>query len=551
MQLICALFRRAPRELLHLAVLGAIGGGSSAALLWVLQRLVVANQVGPWLVALFAATVAARIVSSIGASLLLARFSQNIILQLLRDMVSQVLRAPFEKIEGIGTSRILASMTDDVPTLAALVLRIPALTVNISVLAGCALYLGWLSPLGLGATVILGVGGGFVYRAIIRRAQTAIRAMRDGRDRLFGVLRSVTDGIKELQLHQGRREAFLREEVDEVMELLKHQNIAVMRHDALADAWTQLVFYAVLAVVLFGLGSQGVPRETITAYIFAAIYCMSPVWSIVGTFPMIERGKAAWERVQELGVSLARETAPVAAVGTLASTCPRITFEAVQYTYAKDDAEHGFTLGPIDFTLEPGELIFIVGGNGSGKSTLVKLLAGLYQPRSGRILVNDEPMSAETSEAYRELFSVVFSDFYLFERLHGFSGDDLREQANRYLRKLNLDHKLSIVDNRLSSISLSTGQRRRLALLTAYLENRQIYILDEWAADQDPHYRSVFYSEILPELKRLGKTVIVITHDDRYFHVADRILKLDFGRVVSLEDNETRLNDKGSIASCA
>jgi putative ATP-binding cassette transporter len=259
------------------------------------------------------------------------------------------------------------------------------------------------------------------------------------------------------------------------------------------------------------------------------------VWAILTTVPTFGRGQAAWERIQELGLSLEQELPQTTAASRLGDRPPTIVFESVSYSYHARNSEQGFTLGPVHLTLRPGELVFVVGGNGSGKSTLVKLLSGLYRPATGRILVDGEPVSDDNIGEYRELFSVVFSDFYLFESLHGFSGDELRERAERYLRKLDLHRKLSIEGNRLSTTALSTGQRRRLALLTAYLENRHVYVLDEWAADQDPHYRAIFYTELLPELRRHGKTIVVITHDDRYFHVADRILKLDFGQVVPFD----------------
>jgi putative ATP-binding cassette transporter len=71
-------------------------------------------------------------------------------------------------------------------------------------------------------------------------------------------------------------------------------------------------------------------------------------------------------------------------------------------------------------------------------------------------------------------------------------------------------------------------------LLTAYIEDRPIYVFDEWAADQDPFFKRVFYYNFLPELKARGKAVLVISHDDRYYNVADRIIRLDCGSVVAV-----------------
>jgi putative ATP-binding cassette transporter len=185
----------------------------------------------------------------------------------------------------------------------------------------------------------------------------------------------------------------------------------------------------------------------------------------------------------------------------------------------------------VDLSVQPGELIFIIGGNGSGKSTLAKVLTGLYQPQSGSIWLDQQPITEENQEWYRQHFSAVFSDFYLFDRLLGVSGEADDSKAQTYLEKLNLSHKVRIEQGKFSTVELSQGQRKRLALLSAYMENRPIYLFDEWAADQDPAFKQVFYTQFLPDLKAQGKTVFVISHDDHYFHVSDRILKLNYGQI--------------------
>lgn len=198
----------------------------------------------------------------------------------------------------------------------------------------------------------------------------------------------------------------------------------------------------------------------------------------------------------------------------------------VTHSYRTDAEDHNFMLGPLDLEFVPGEVVFLVGGNGSGKTTLAKLLVGLYAPESGEVITD------ETRESYRQHFSAVFSDFYLFERLLGVVGPDLDAKAREYLAKLQLSHKVQVRDGTLSTTELSCGQRKRLALLNAYLEDRPFYVFDEWAAGQDSVFKEVFYTQLLPELKREGKTVLVISHDESYFHLADRRLRLDYGSLV-------------------
>jgi putative ATP-binding cassette transporter len=210
-------------------------------------------------------------------------------------------------------------------------------------------------------------------------------------------------------------------------------------------------------------------------------------------------------------------------------TWHEIVLRDIEFRYTGDQ-DSSFQVGPLDFCLQQGKTVFVTGGNGSGKTTLIKILAGLYRPQLGQILVDGIPVTDSEVDDYRQRFSAIFFEFHLFDKLHGLPGMD--EEAASYLKYLRLDHKVRVEKGVLSTIDLSQGQRKRLALLTAYLEDRPIYIFDEWAADQDLEFRDFFYYEILSGLKRRKKTVIVISHDDRYFHLADRLVKLECGRVV-------------------
>jgi len=188
-------------------------------------------------------------------------------------------------------------------------------------------------------------------------------------------------------------------------------------------------------------------------------------------------------------------------------------------------------------------MVFIIGGNGSGKTTFVKLLTGLYAPENGAIYLNDEPIGPDNKEAYRRHFSAVFSDFYLFETMLGLVDNELDQRGSEYLQRLKLAHKVQIEKGKLSTTNLSQGQRKRLALLTAFLEDRPIYIFDEWAADQDPYFKDFFYMNLLPDLTAKHKTVFVITHDDRYYHLAERIITLENGQVISDTARDSSIPD--------
>ncbi|MGE8487966.1 MAG: cyclic peptide export ABC transporter, partial [Paraburkholderia nemoris] len=259
------------------------------------------------------------------------------------------------------------------------------------------------------------------------------------------------------------------------------------------------------------------------------LYMIMPIEGLLSAIPNLSTARVALERVEQVNAELPIEQTIAAPQATAFES---IVLEGVTHRYFREKENDVFTLGPVNLSFRPGELVYLIGGNGSGKTTLAKMLVGLYTPESGRILLNGKEVDEAQRDAYRQHFSVVFSDFFLFDTLLGIRLDNVDAAAHALLEDLQLAHKVKIENGVFSTLELSQGQRKRLALLVSYLEDRPFYLFDEWAADQDPLFKDVFYRRLLPELKAKGKTVVVITHDDRYFHLADRYIKLDFGQVV-------------------
>jgi len=248
--------------------------------------------------------------------------------------------------------------------------------------------------------------------------------------------------------------------------------------------------------------------------------------------PALRQASIALEKIQQLDDALETAEPPRMTAAPFATSSPlllELQHVCHHYPGASDDRQ--FMLGPLNLTIHQGEIIFIVGGNGSGKTTLAMLLLGLYEPESGMIALNHTPVTDHNRVDYRQHFSAIFSDFHLFEQLLETEQQALSIRANHYIDVLGLAHKVTVADGKFSTLDLSTGQRKRLALVSSYLEDRPIYLFDEWAADQDPVFKRVFYTVLLPELKARGKTVLVITHDDAYFSCADRIVKLEDGHL--------------------
>jgi cyclic peptide transporter len=218
-----------------------------------------------------------------------------------------------------------------------------------------------------------------------------------------------------------------------------------------------------------------------------------------------------------------------------------LELRGLSYEYDAVRGETGFRLGPLDLTIHPNEILFIVGGNGSGKSTLVMLLASLFVPSDGSLNLAGIEISPATTAWYRAHISVIFSDFHLFDHVFSNSNTDLQLRAEYLLQRLSLHEKVRLQDGQFSTTALSTGQRKRLALVATLLQDKPILVLDEWAADQDPSHRRFFYTELLPELKRAGKTIIVITHDEMYFDCADRIVSIVEGRMLQLNKRDANI----------
>jgi putative ATP-binding cassette transporter len=267
--------------------------------------------------------------------------------------------------------------------------------------------------------------------------------------------------------------------------------------------------------------------------VLVLLYIRGPLQQVITNLSQLGRGGVALDKVERLGLQLNEDAEPEAPAGLSAERAGwrRLDLDGVTFTFADDAGEAGFALGPIDLTLRPGELVFLIGGNGSGKTSFAKLLLGLYEPASGEIRWDGERVDRAGLDRYRQSFSAVFFDFHLFDEISG-EGGDLDERARLQLRELQLDGKVKVADGRLSTTALSQGQRKRLALLSACLEDRPLYLFDEWAADQDPYFKEIFYRRLLPRLKARGKTVLVISHDDRYFDVADRVVRFSEGQVV-------------------
>lgn len=530
------LYRRAPARMMGVASVSLLSGVCSAGVLALINRALQGNRDDAWLLGIgFALCVLGKLLTRAYSQMMLARMSQDTMYDFTLGLCGKIVASPFRRTETQGPARIMSVLNDDIGALGWSIQSLPQLMTSIAIVIVCGVYLAWLSwPvfLSIAGVTVLGASG---YQWFHMRTFSDMRASREARTQLYGHFRSLTDGLKELLMHPERRQEFLDHEVRRAAELYRHTNIEAAKQHAVKESWSHGAFYFLIGAIIFVFPSLFVlSPEPLIGYTVVLLYMMSPIWGIVGALPPLERGLIAYDHIVKLeqtldGVSRDGGSVPVSGQRSAAI----ITLDQVIFTYSDSEKRmEPFTLGPIDLTIKPGELVFVVGGNGSGKSTFVKLLAGLYVPHHGDIYVSGTKIGEENREWYRTHYSVVFSDFYLFQKLLGLEGGDVDSLAQEQLACLQLDHKVAVKDRQFSTVDLSQGQRKRLALVTAYLEDRPIYIFDEWAADQDPQYKEIFYRKLLPDLRARGKSVIVITHDDRYFDLGERVVKLDEGKIV-------------------
>jgi len=497
------------------------------------------------------------------STMLLVKLTEDGVFAARRRLSAEILGAPLRQLEILGPHRLLATLTEDVRAVSEALSVFPTLCMNLAIVGGAIVYLAWLSPLALAVFMGFLVFGILTYRLPLQLAMRYVHRSRAAWDGVVAKLTGITAGAKELKLHRARREAFLRDGLDRVGAELRDSNLRGNAIAAAAHSWGQSLFFVATGCLVILLPRfHAVTRETLTGYTLTVLYLAAPLETILGLLPMFNRAAAAVAAIESLGLASeepaveepaveepAVEEPAAAALGLAAgepaaaatATAPpaapaagwrRLELDRVAYSYQGPRSEDGFSVGPLSFALDAGETVFLVGGNGSGKTTVAKLVLGLYAPTGGEIRLDGLAVDERGRDAYRQSFSAVFADFHLFEELYGLRAPGLDAAAGEHLRRLQLAGKVEVRDGVLSTLELSAGQRKRLALLTAFLEDRPIFVFDEWAADQDPQFKRLFYQDLLPALKRRGKTVLAITHDDRYYPLADRIVQLESGQVV-------------------
>ncbi|WP_394833988.1 cyclic peptide export ABC transporter [Pendulispora rubella] len=459
---------------------------------------------------------------------------QRVIANLRKEVVARIVCAPIPAIQKYRAPRLLSTLGHDVDTISAFSFNASGLLVAVAITLGCLTYLAFLSP-GLFVVALVAIAVGLAGNLVAGRIwMKAYAGVRDAQDDLQKGYVAITEGAKELRMNRRRRARVhgvqLRGSVDRIRDL----KMTAMRAFWASRAFSAMLFFAGIGAIVALGDHYTVDAGTVSGFALVLLYIKGPIEQVVIQLPSVGQAQISLKRVAEL--SAAFQTPELSLADTTDTAPARDALQSIElrgarYRFPAAQGSSTFELGPVDLTIQQGETLFITGENGCGKTTLLMVLLGLYEPTGGELLLDGASVEPRARDAYRQLFSPVFFDYLLFQDLITRADSDA-DLARDYLERLEIAHKVTIEDGAFSTIDLSAGQRKRLALVQAYLENRPILVFDEWAAEQDPTFRRVFYTEILPDLKRQGKTLVVISHDDRYFHVADRRVTLRSGRIV-------------------
>ncbi|HXZ22043.1 MAG TPA: cyclic peptide export ABC transporter [Pseudolabrys sp.] len=518
-----------------LLVMSGLGGISTAAILGAINSGLQSGS-SLWAATLFLVALFLFIKTQYYVTITTTAEIESIIHKIRIRLMDQIRHSELLSIEGIGRARIVAAITSDTAVLTQ-ASNMLCFTVQGAVLiVFVAIYVAFLSIAAIVTTIVIVSIAATIFHQKNRRLVGEKQRAAEWERRLFDRLTDFLDGFKEVRLNR-ERSADLFEDAVDVSRTAANIKIKSQAETFKMIVTSQISMYVLLGAVVFvapqfsdTLGGVALTKTT-TALMFIVGACFGLVQSI----PILLNANAAADRIVQLEATMR---------ATVSTTQPRefripkrfgkIEMRKIMFRYIDRFSETSFEIGPIDFTLRSGELVFITGGNGSGKSTLLRVLSGLYPPDSGEITLDGRHIDENSRDEYRALMSGIFFDYHLFRRLYGIPNPE-PDEVKRLLQQFRLSDKTGLSDGEFRTLDLSGGQRRRLALIVSLLEKRPILLLDEWTAEQDPEFRRKFYDELLPGLMKAGATVVVITHDDRYLdelHLQARRIRMDEGRIV-------------------
>lgn len=518
--------RKAPQILL----ISILSGLSNVAIIIMVTSAIDSDAELKYLIFYYVLIISLYLVGRRFVQISLIQFTNGLVYDLRIKLTHKIFSTSYDKFEKMDRGRIYTALNDDVNTIGRSTNLFVSLATSIITAIGAFLYLASIAFWATILTILLIVMLSTIYYFVVQSTNIYFEEARDSRNVFMRLVNGMIDGFKEISLHRNKKLEYKEDVAASAKEFKEKVSTADIRFvNAFLIGESLLVI--LLGVVSIGMTElfPNIQWYTVMSFVIVLLYLIGPINGILNSVPALMTLRIAWRRInqfiREIPANLDLDLIPE----PLFNRIDQLEAKGIEYQFENEEGDkNGFQVGPIDLEVCSGEILFIIGGNGSGKTTLAKLLTGLYEPDKGALLINNKVLK---NSQLSEYYSTVFSPAYLFEKLYNCDTKNKENEIKQYLKTLDLEDKVEIIDNHYSTIRLSGGQRKRLALLQCYIENSPIYLFDEWAADQDPEYRNFFYRTLLPEMKKLGKIIIAITHDDHYFDVADKVLKMNRGRL--------------------
>jgi cyclic peptide transporter len=517
------------RYLIIIALLTILTGIANAGCIFILIRALnadVNNIYGFYfLVTLFVFVVTKKITESY-----LIRTANKLIQEIRTNLIENILETTYERFEQLEKGRIFATLSGDtikISSSVAIVLKLITSSITIIVAFIYLWVIAQWATISMIFIVFLLVS---LYYFVAKKATVYIEKARTINDKYYTFLEGLVEGYPELSINTAKKRMYEKDMYVLNKDLCDTNSTAQIQYlnaRILSDTSIIMVLGAIcfIAPIYF----PSLENNVLLSFLMVILYLFAPISDVITIAPTLNEIKISWDRINEFLKELELEKGQKKALQEFASV-DTFALENIQFNYKNKTSEKKFKIGPIDLNLNKGEILFIIGGNGSGKSTLAKVIAGLYKADKGTLKINGEEID---NDSLGELFSIVFNDSYLFKKLYGIDVDKEKERIDSYLSLLKLDKKVRLMNSEFDTIKLSSGQKKRLAFLKCFIEDSPIYLFDEWAAEQDPEFRKFFYRTLLQKMKAEGKIIIAITHDDNYYDVADKIIKLDYGTVTT------------------
>jgi putative pyoverdin transport system ATP-binding/permease protein len=477
------------------------------------------------------------------SSTIVIKVTQKLIWSYRDRIVKMVLNSNYEQLVKRKT-RVFSAIAMDVNTLTNASMNAVPFFTSLLMSIACMIYLATISTLLFVITFSTALLASLIYYYGSRIGTRHLEATRDMENDFMNNLRAILEGYKEIFMNVRIGRSIYENRIKKIATKSYQKNVFAFVSFLNNQIIGQISFYLLLTFILLYFSiTLKIESTDIIRFVFVLMYLSTSVQTVMALLPMFLSARVARDHMINLKKDLDQlehEDLSQKDVLSNLSFC-KIEVNGLRYQYGAEG--NFFNIGPIDFSIDSGDVVFISGGNGCGKTTFMNALLGVLTPGEGQIFFNDQLVTKNSRSQYRSFFSVVFSDFYLFDEIHGVENIDL-EKWQKYLELFELEGKVVLNGRKYSATDLSTGQRKRLALITALLQDRPFLVLDEWAADQDSGFRRKFYTEIIPFLKAENRGIIAITHDDKYYYCADRLYKMEEGKLHEKTVDVPVLNEK-------